>query len=334
MNVNIPRSNTDAYYRYKMPVIQIKIEGKGNGIRTVITNMEKIMKALDRPMEYGAKFIGFELGTKYKCDLAQKSCIFAGKHSEETLAVCLDKFIALFVLCVKCKNPETVIQVKHDKIMAKCKACGKTFKMDESHKLSNFIIKNKLTKSIEKVEVKEIKVIDDEKWSLDTSESAVAARKQQLNFEKAEIETKVYPIKNLISYIKLKPTTDEFMKELLELKFQKSWSETVFIKYIFAGLFMDGITDFYNKAKYLQLFVESSKEMMVVLMCIEKYYEEHGGNIVNILNGFYETEILEEDEIFKWYDGKSKIVSETLSSTIRINAKPFIDWLETAEYES
>ncbi len=51
--VNIPRSNIDVYYRYKMPIIQIKIEGKGNGIRTIIVNMDKIMKALDRPMEYG-----------------------------------------------------------------------------------------------------------------------------------------------------------------------------------------------------------------------------------------------------------------------------------------
>lgn len=40
MTVNIPRSINDEYYRYKMPILQTKIEGKGNGLRTVIVNMD------------------------------------------------------------------------------------------------------------------------------------------------------------------------------------------------------------------------------------------------------------------------------------------------------
>lgn len=332
--VNIPRSNADVYYRYKMPLMQIKIEGKGNGIRTVVTNMEKIMKALDRPMEYGARFIGSELGTKYKCDTVQKSVMFAGKHSEETLASCLDKFIILFVLCQKCQNPETIINVKNNKIGAKCKACGSIFKIDENHKLSNFIIKSNV-KIDKKVEVKEVKIVHDEKWSLDTSESAVAARKQQLIKKELDIENTVYPIQNLISYVNQIPTIDDFINELTALKILKSWSETVLIKYIFSGLFMQDITkDFYRKLTYIHHFVENSKEMMIILLCIEKYMEEHpNDNIVNILNGFYEKEILEEDEIFKWYDNKSKVISEELL-LLKIRAKPFIEWLETAEYES
>ena len=330
--VNIPRSNTDLHYRYKMPILQIKIEGKGNGIRTVIVNMDKIMKALDRPMEYGARFIGSELGTKYKCDVVQKSALFAGKHDEETLAVCLDKFISLFVLCKKCHNPETVIQVKKTKIGGKCKACGHIFKLDENHKLSNFIIKNNI--QVDKtVEVKIVKTIDDEKWSLDTSESAVTARKQKLIMRK-EIENTVYPIKNLIHYVEQSPSTDDFIKELSSLQILQHWSETVLIKYIFAGLFMVDIKkNFYQKLSYLNHFVDCSKSMMIVLQCIEKYMEEHpNDNIVNILNGFYESEIIEEDEIFKWYDQKSKIISEELNNNIRIKAKPFIEWLETADY--
>jgi hypothetical protein len=32
-----------------MPVLQTKIEGRGNGIKTVIPNMEDVARALNRP---------------------------------------------------------------------------------------------------------------------------------------------------------------------------------------------------------------------------------------------------------------------------------------------
>lgn len=48
-NVNINRGVNDPYYRYKMPRIIAKVEGKGNGIKTVVSNMSDIAKALERP---------------------------------------------------------------------------------------------------------------------------------------------------------------------------------------------------------------------------------------------------------------------------------------------
>ena len=48
-SVNINRSVSDAFYRYKMPRLRAKVEGKGNGIKTVIVNMIDVAKAIGRP---------------------------------------------------------------------------------------------------------------------------------------------------------------------------------------------------------------------------------------------------------------------------------------------
>lgn len=47
--LNVNRENTDAFYRYKMPALIAKVEGKGNGIKTVVVNMPDVAKALQRP---------------------------------------------------------------------------------------------------------------------------------------------------------------------------------------------------------------------------------------------------------------------------------------------
>jgi len=49
MSLNVNRNVSDAFYRYKMPKLLAKVEGKGNGIKTVIVNMVEIAKALGRP---------------------------------------------------------------------------------------------------------------------------------------------------------------------------------------------------------------------------------------------------------------------------------------------
>ena len=40
---------TDPFYRYKMERLQSKIEGKGNGIKTVVANLSSVSASLSRP---------------------------------------------------------------------------------------------------------------------------------------------------------------------------------------------------------------------------------------------------------------------------------------------
>ncbi len=54
----------------------------------------------------------------------------------------MDGFISKFVLCKKCKNPETDVVIKDGHILLDCKACGQRSDVDLRLKLSSFILKN------------------------------------------------------------------------------------------------------------------------------------------------------------------------------------------------
>lgn len=125
-----------------MPRIMAKVEGKGNGIKTVVVNMSDIGKALARPPTYPTKYFGCELGAQTNFDVKNERYIVNGEHDATKLQDILDGFIKKFVLCPACDNPETILTVKRGTIHSKCKACGHAFLIDQKHKLATFILKN------------------------------------------------------------------------------------------------------------------------------------------------------------------------------------------------
>ncbi|KZV61373.1 eukaryotic translation initiation factor 5 [Peniophora sp. CONT] len=141
--VNIRRDVDDKFYRYRMPLLLTKIEGKGNGIKTVIPNMSDVARALSRPPTYPTKFFGSELGAQTSVDEKNDRYIVNGAHDANRLRELLDGFIDKFVLCGSCKNPETdLILLKGDMIVRDCKACGVRSDVDMRHKLTTYIVKN------------------------------------------------------------------------------------------------------------------------------------------------------------------------------------------------
>ncbi|KAM5542213.1 hypothetical protein V8D89_004086 [Ganoderma adspersum] len=141
--VNIRRDVDDKFYRYRMPLLTTKIEGKGNGIKTVLPNMSDVARALSRPPTYPTKFFGCELGAQTSFDEKNDRYIVNGAHDPTKLRELLDGFIDKFVLCKACKNPETdLIITKTEEIIRDCKACGERTGVDMRHKLTTFIVKN------------------------------------------------------------------------------------------------------------------------------------------------------------------------------------------------
>mmetsp|Transcript_116689 Transcript_116689/g.330664 ORF Transcript_116689/g.330664 Transcript_116689/m.330664 type:complete len:192 (-) Transcript_116689:164-739(-) len=143
--LNIPSTVDDPQYRYKMPRLVAKKEGRGNGSKTCIVNMGDVATALKRPPQYTTKWFGSELGaqvTYTNKDKEGERAIVNGHHDTSVFQSLLDKFIDKYVCCENCHLPEIFMNVKKGVIQGKCMACGWAGELDNVHRLAAFIQKN------------------------------------------------------------------------------------------------------------------------------------------------------------------------------------------------
>lgn len=141
----------DPAYRYKMPRIMGKVEGRGNGIKTVLVNVNDVATALKRDAPEITKFFGCELGAQTTFSADSDRAIVNGSHRDADLQQNLHKYIENFVLCKKCRLPETHYKIKDGLISQKCLACGNKDTVDMTHKLTTFILaQHKLHKKLQK----------------------------------------------------------------------------------------------------------------------------------------------------------------------------------------
>ena len=82
------------------------------------------------------------MGAQTNTNPSDDRWIINGAHEAGKLQDYLDGFISKFVLCKKCKNPETDVVIKDGHIVLDCKACGQRTDVDLRLKLSSFILKN------------------------------------------------------------------------------------------------------------------------------------------------------------------------------------------------
>ncbi|KAL9646365.1 hypothetical protein ABK040_014516 [Willaertia magna] len=214
--VNVPKNVLDEHYRYRREILQLKIEGQGNGKKTVILNLENISNQLGVPSQYIIKHFGLELAASAR--VKDDKTIINGEYDINRVETALENFITKIVLCPKCQKPELDFKVKSNKapITSCCRACHFTGQIDSSEKLYNTMVKfpPKSTKGFKSVTVapsspvldkkedannnkdnnkkvtasttntptgqisNEKAVIDDGSWSLDTSQEAIRKRRE------------------------------------------------------------------------------------------------------------------------------------------------------------
>lgn len=59
-----------------------------------------------------------------------------------------------YVQCYSCGNPETVVKLKKENILLKCKACGFVSEVDARLRLNGYIVKNPPENKLSKAEKK------------------------------------------------------------------------------------------------------------------------------------------------------------------------------------
>ncbi|VAI60386.1 unnamed protein product [Triticum turgidum subsp. durum] len=388
---NIGASNKDdAFYRYKMPRMLTKIEGRGNGIKTNIVNMVDIAKALARPASYTTKYFGCELGAQSKFDEKTGIALVNGAHDTSKLAGLLENFIKKYVQCYGCGNPETEVLIsKKEMITLKCAACGFLSDVDMRDKLTTFILKNppeqkkggkdkKAMRRAEKERIKEGEAADEEmkklkkdakkkgasskdtkkkaagggsdeehatspthsqgadlaaaadddddddvEWQTDTSAEAARKRmEEQLSAATAEMvmlateetekkkKQKTTPYDELVEEIKANLGNAATAAQLKGVLASSALPPKDVMHALFEALFHGMGKGFAIEAFCGKCSAEALKEVPVVLKAL------------------YDGDVLEEETIVQWYN---EAVAAGKNSQVVKNAKPVVEWLQSAE---
>jgi len=364
--VNINRNIEDPYYRYKMPSILAKVEGKGNGIKTVIANMSEIAKALGRPPTYTTKFFGCELGAQTNFDLKNDRYIVNGEHDANKLQVILDSFIRKFVLCPECDNPETTLTVRRQAIHSKCKACGHAYVIDSKHKIATFILKN--PPPVEATEETKEKQRDSPTEDLALNGGKIEESTKIVSAEAVEEDDDWAPepeqdkLNGEISKLVIHSDLEKPIEERLDMLNQ------YFVKAKEAGSLSDGKQllneaerlDLKNKAPvllaqvlftseilneikgyrtlFLRLCLDDMKAQRNLLGGIEQFIEKYPDFMSHapvIVKALYDNDLCSEDAILQWGSKpSSKFVKKDVSREIIKKCEPLLKWLEEAEEES
>lgn len=178
----------DPEYRYKMPTVFGKMEGRGNGSKTVIPNISAVGLSLHRDPGEVNKFFGCELGAQTTWNVETDRAVVNGHHTDKVLVDLVHKYIEAFVLCPNCRLPETEYKIKSGVVYHKCAACGSKDMVDMSHKLCTYILaQDKKAKAEAK---KSSKKKDQKKKSKKDSDSSGDEKKKEKKDKKSKDKKK------------------------------------------------------------------------------------------------------------------------------------------------
>lgn len=141
----------DPSYRYIVPYLDAVPEGKGNGKKMRLENIDAVADALGVLPENLGKFMSVELGAQVTCTATKNE--IRGDWTRESVDLAVRKFEDVFIVCPgcdpdtgsECQKPELNVRVSDNGALeARCRACRWRGVLDEKLKY------DKVTKNIVK----------------------------------------------------------------------------------------------------------------------------------------------------------------------------------------
>jgi translation initiation factor 2 beta subunit (eIF-2beta)/eIF-5 len=136
--------SSDPHYRYKMPAIAVKHEGRGKMKKSVLTNVREVSASIGRPIDYLVTYLGQKLGSSAKVERDSGLSYVTGHHNIEEVQKHILNFVQDAVMCPMCQNPETSCHIqgskKHKLLFLICKGCGERSDLDPSERFVKHMI--------------------------------------------------------------------------------------------------------------------------------------------------------------------------------------------------
>ena len=328
--LNLDRSVEDPFYRYKMAQLETKKEGRGNGTKTILTNLETVAKDIGTPAETLLGFIRLNLGVQGKAK--QGRYVITGWHSPSDLQDNIYAFIEKFVLCTLCRNPETKLSCttsKASKLFMSCKACGGRSEVNHTHKIMSTL--KKIYAAAPPSKPTNVACHYEETWE-----------------PEFEINCTEKPV--------LAMSTSERLDELQSIAQESNYSASVVMQHANRLQCLDSASAILLNAWNPQTPVKSVKEHTDVhqqllkgnksgqkafLKAMERFFLEYQSvpqkQMSLLLLHLYQNDLIEEESFLAWRVGKATRKmpgGPEFKPKLLCLVEPFMQWLRTAESES
>jgi translation initiation factor 5 len=359
--LNVDPTSKDQFYRYKMPAVRTKVEGNGNGIKTVIPNVREICTKLERPVEYLMKFFGTELGAQSMMQKREDKWLVMGAFPTDRIQEKVYDFITRFVLCKSCRNPETNINIDKKDIILVCRACSKTSVVSPAEKLHKYILQHHedMLKQEKAARKKHNDPNAEETPDDGTGAGATGATKAvDVEQEEAEIDrktrkataadtldttdTRENPVVVLKKLIDGGASLELTTGRIFDIKTDYGMRETDIVRLLFRAVFAETApTKFFatllKNIELFKRFVDKKDAVAVLIRETELLVFKDAAAMTYkfpiILRVYFDHSIVDEQNILDWHANikKSKDIKPDFAAKLRTQSQPLIDWLRASD---
>lgn len=347
LNVD-PLKKDDAFYRYKMPAILTKIEGNGNGIKTVFPNIREVCGKLARPAEILNKYFGYELGAQSTFLKQDEKFLVMGSFDQQRVQDKVYEFVSRFVLCKECRNPETTPFAKSKtKLVMSCKSCGK--ETDLTNAGNDRVVQLMLTYYAQQSArpASKASAAPAEKAPEEAGNSQVAKEEPALpvSASPARIETtsdqlkKMNPIVELANLMRqMPPAPAEKVIHLgLQLKTEMNLTDNQMARTVFRAVlegvdgskFIGALQQWRAVLKHFLIPKEQITAIKELGIAVKSYNQPE--KFPMALKALWEEDLVSEQDIMTWYTTykpSGKDMPEPMFAMIKTKVEPFIEWLK------